>query len=275
MNEMSKRWLCQLPCICLMMSLAGVSRAAEPVPSEPAKLIESVRLTQGARVVQGMALTPEFYYSSDNRGGVGLINRFDTKWKLVETKELRVEGVNHIGAISYHDGYIWAGWLTGGKDAKRRSIVTQISAKDLTIHRKWEITADVTWIDPVTFDGKHVWVGDMSDLGIHRYRIEGDRLVRDGILRYPRAMSFSQGLRIVGDRLYSIHTFGTMDGLFEFRLPKASFDGKQTNQPRRVWPVAETKMHLEGFDFIPGQADQIFHCQGSQVDRWRLVNVNN
>ena len=249
--------------------------AAEPVPSERARLLEEVELSGKARAVQGLALTPDCYYASDNRNGAGLINRFDTKWNLIDTKEFRLEGVNHIGAISHYDGYLWAGWLTGGKNVKvRRSIVTQISTKDMTIHRKFEITADVTWIDPVVFDGTHVWVGDMSDLGIHRYRIEGDRLLPGGIVRYPQAMSFSQGLRIVGDRLYSIHTFGGMDGLFEFQMSELSLDGKKVNRPTRVWPVAETKMHLEGFDFIPGCPDQIFHAQGSQVDRWRLMNIN-
>jgi hypothetical protein len=29
-------------------------------------------------------------------------------------------------------------------------------------------------------------------------------------------------------------------------------------------------MHLEGFDFVPGSADQIWHAQGQQVDRWQL-----
>ena len=63
----------------------------------------------------------------------------------------------------------------------------------------WDITEDVTWIDPVCFDGRFLWVGDLSDLGLHRYRFEDDRIVRDGVLRYPKALHFSQGIRIAGN----------------------------------------------------------------------------
>ena len=42
------------------------------------------------------------------------------------------------------------------------------------------------------------------------------------------------------------------------------------NQPIRVWAIEETRMHLEGFDFVPGSADQIWHAQGKQVDRYLL-----
>jgi hypothetical protein len=111
-------------------------------------------------------------------------------------------------------------------------------------------------------------VGDLSDLGIHRYRIDGDRLVRDGVLRYPKVMHFSQGVRVVGDKLYSVHTFGTMDGLFEFRLPEKLTE--EVQQPVRVWRLAESVMHLEGFDFVPGSTNEIWHAQGRQVDRVRL-----
>ena len=147
-------------------------------------------------------------------------------------------------------------------------MITEIRVVDLKITRQFEITQDVTWIDPVCFDGKHVWVGDLSDLGIHRYEIKGDKLVRDAIFRYPKAMHFSQGLVIHAKRLYSIHTFGEMDGLYEFDLDKLVTD--KENQPRRSWAIAESTMHLEGFDFVPGSADQIWHAQGQQVDRWQL-----
>ena len=126
-------------------------------------------------------------------------------------------------------------------------------------------------IDPVCMDGKHLWVGDLSDLGIHRYRFDGDQLVRDGIFRYPKAMHFSQGIRVVGQRLYTIHTFGDMDGLFEFDLPDEPTGDVQ--QPTRVWKIAETQMHLEGFDFVPGKRNQVWHAQGKQVDRYELAEI--
>ena len=82
-------------------------------------------------------------------------------------------------------------------DAKlNRSIIAKIRASNLEIIQTWDITSDGTRIDPVCMDGKHLWVGNVSDLGIHRYRIEGGKIVRDGIFRYPKAMSFSQGLHI-------------------------------------------------------------------------------
>ena len=81
-------------------------------------------------------------------------------------------------------------------------------------------------------------------------------------------MHFSQGIRVVGDKLYSIHTFGSMDGLYEFDIPKKLTDA--INQPTRVWNIQETRMHLEGFDFLPGKPNQIWHCQGGWVDRYEL-----
>lgn len=244
-----------------------------PPQTEPmdAELIDEVKLGKGAAAVQGVALSPLHYYSSANRDEAGVVFRFDTEWNLLESKMLRVPGVNHIGAISYRDGRIWGGWLTGGENRKRRSMVTEIDAESLEILRTFEITDDVTWIDPVCFDGTHLWIGDLSDLGFHRYRIDGDRLVRDGVFRYPRPMHFSQGISIRNGKLYSIHTFGDMDGLFEFRLDEMRPEGM--NFPSRVWPVTENRMHLEGFDFIPGTPNEIFHAQGSQVDRWRLEGI--
>ena len=178
-----------------------------------------------------------------------------------------------MGAIHYHDGFIWAGLLHGPENGMHdpklnRSIIAKIQASDLQIIQTWDITSDVTWIDPVCWDGKHLWVGDMSDLGIHRYQIKGEKMVRDGIFRYPKAMSFSQGLRIRNGKLYSIHTFGSMDGLYEFNLPKTLSETEQ--QPTRVWEIAENRTHLEGFDFVPGKPMQIWHSQGRQVDRYQL-----
>ena len=234
-------------------------------------LIEQRPLKKGA-ANQGLALTETECFTSTARS----IFRYDTNWNLLEEKPIRIKGVNHIGAIDYHDGFLWAGLLHGPEGGKHdpklnRSIIAKIRTKDLAVVKTWDFTEDVTWIDPVCFDGRHLWVGDLSDLGIHRYRFVGERIVRDGVFRYPKAMHFSQGIRIAGNRLYSIHTFGSMDGLFEFDLPE-ELTG-EVQQPRRVWHVAEPRMHLEGFDFVPGFSNQIWHAQGSQVDRYELAEI--
>ena len=235
---------------------------------EASHLVEQRKLEKGA-ATQGLALAGDRYYTATSRS----ICRYDTHWKLLQEKPIRIEGVNHVGAIHYRDGFIWAGLLHGPVNGKHhpnldRSIVAKIRAADLEVVKTWDITPDVTWIDPVCFDGTHVWVGDLSDLGIHRYRLDEDRLVRDGVFRYPKAMHFSQGIRVVGRKLYTIHTFGDMDGLFEFELPENLTD--TVNQPTRVWEIEESRMHLEGFDFIPGHPNQIWHAQGEQVDRYEL-----
>lgn len=245
------------------------SRIQRPGLKRPtSRLVEQRALKQGA-ANQGMALTEKHYFTST----AGSIFRFDTDWKLLEEKPIRIEGVNHLGAIDYHDGFVWAGLLHGPEGGKHDptlncSIIAKIRASDLTVIKTWDITADVTWIDPVCFDGKRLWVGDLSDLGIHCYRFDGDQIVRDGVLRYPKAMHFSQGIRVVGGKLYSIHTFGSLDGLFEFAIPEKLTDAVQ--QPNRVWEIAESQMHLEGFDFVPGQPNQIWHAQGKQVDLYEL-----
>ena len=231
-------------------------------------LLEQRSLARG-NAQQGLALSADHCFSSTSKS----IYRYDRNWKLLQEQSIRIEGVNHVGAIHYHDGFIWAGLLHGPENGMHdpklnRSIIAKIRASDLEVIQTWDITNDVTWIDPVCMDGHHLWVGDMSDLGIHRYRIEGDKMVRDGIFRYPKAMSFSQGLRIRDGKLYSIHTFGSMDGLYEFKLPKNLTEAEQ--QPTRVWEIAENRTHLEGFDFVPGKPMQIWHSQGAQVDRYRL-----
>ena len=43
-------------------------------------------------------------------------------------------------------------------------------------------------------------IGDLGDLAIHLYQFNGEEIVRDGVFRYPKAMRFSQGIRIVGRR---------------------------------------------------------------------------
>ncbi len=32
---------------------------------------------------------------------------------MLEEKPIRIDGVNHLGAIDYHDGFLWAGLLHG------------------------------------------------------------------------------------------------------------------------------------------------------------------
>jgi hypothetical protein len=262
-------------------SVALCEGAAPRPPAWPqpkrlkAKLVETHAFRGRGAASQGLALGKEFYYGANSR----TLCRFDKKWDLIETKPLRIEGVNHLGAIDYHDGYLWGGFLRGPEKGKHdpklnRGIVAKIRASDLAIVQTWDLTHQVKWIDPVCFDGRHLWVGDLSDLGIHRYRFTRDgRLVRDGILRYPRELHFSQGIRVVGDRLYSIHTFGSMEGLFEFVIPEKLSDAPC--HPIRSWNIRRTGMHLEGFDFVPGRPNQLWEAQGNHVDRYELEGLPN
>jgi hypothetical protein len=252
----------------LIPTISSPAGAADTGAIEEKKctLLGTHVLPEGKQAVQGLAVGAKHCFAATNGGGHGLVHRFTHDWKYVSSTSIQVEGVDHLGAISHHRGSIWGGWLTS--TGPRKSMVTELRARDLKIVRQFDITSDVTWIDPVCFDGTHVWVGDLSDLGIHRYKIKGDKLVRDAIFRYPGAMHFSQGLVIRDKRLYTIHTFGEMDGLFEFDLKQLA-TGKE-NRPQRSWPIAESTMHLEGFDFVPGTRDQVWHSQGQQVDRWQL-----
>ena len=248
--------------------------ASNPPARQVSVLLEQRPLVDG-RAQQGLALSDEANFSSTHN----TLYRFDTKWNLVKSRPIHIEGVNHLGAIHYHDGFIWAGFLNHGRTAddeydptQNRSIIARIDAETLEVVATWDITEDCTWIDPVCFDGTHLWVGEMHNLGIHRYRLVDGKLVRDGVLRYPPEMSFSQGVRIRGNKLYTIHTFGSMDGLFEFELPSCLT--AEVQRPTRVRPIQETVMHLEGFDFVPGTKNQIWHAQGSQVDRYRLDGLD-
>jgi len=234
----------------------------------PSRLLQEHRLAKGA-AQQGLALSREQYFTSTAQS----IFRYDTQWRLLQEQPIRVAGVNHVGAIDYHDGHLWVGMLHGPVNGKHdpqldRSVIARVRASDLTVIQTWDISHDVTWIDPVCFDGRYLWVGDLSDLGIHRYAIEGEKLVRQGVFRYPSGMHFSQGLRIVGKKLYTIHTFGDQDGLFEFDLPEQLTE--QIQRPTRVWEIAENRTHLEGFDFLPGKPHQIWHAQGAYVDHYEL-----
>lgn len=236
--------------------------------SSQSTLLEQHRLAKGS-ATQGIALTAEHYFSSTAHS----IFRYGNDWNLLEEKSIRIAGVNHIGAIDHHNGFLWAGLLHGPEKGKYDpeldcSIIAKIRTSDLAVVQTWDITHDLTWIDPVCFDGEYLWVGDLRDLGIHRYRIDGERIVREGTLRYPKEMHFSQGVRVVGKKLYSIHTFGEMDGLFEFDLPDKLTD--EVQRPKRVWQIFESRMHLEGFDFAPGRPNEIWHAQGGQVDRYEL-----
>lgn len=249
--------------------LMSIESPEESVENEQSHLLQQRALDAG-EATQGLALAGDTYYGATHLS----IFRFNSDWTLIEETPIRVEGVNHLGAIDYHDGHIWAGFLNSVTNegihdpTQNRSIIAKIRAEDLTVVQTWDITDDVKWIDPVCFDGHRLWVGDLSDLGIHRYQIVNNELVRDAIFRYPQAMGFSQGIRVVAGKLYTIHTFESMDGLFEFDIPDTITDA--INDPVRVWQIQETKMHLEGFDFVPGHPDQIWHAQGKQVDRYRL-----
>ncbi len=235
---------------------------------EPSTLLEQHKLKQGA-AEQGLALTKFGYFTSTS----STIYEYDTNWTLKNSRQIQIDGVNHMGAIHFHDGFLWVGLLHGPENGKYdkqldRSIIAKIRADDLSVAQTWDITDDVTWIDPVCFDGESIWVGDLRKLGIHRYRLRDDKLIHDGVLRYPPQMHFSQGIRVIGRKLYTIHTFGEMDGLFEFDLPPSLTNS--INQPTRVWAIQETRTHLEGFDFVPGTADQIWHAQGKWIDRYQL-----
>lgn len=242
---------------------------ADQLSNPLAVLVDRVVLKQGA-ATQGIAVSNTERFASN----AGTIVRFDADWNFKEEKKIRLPGVNHIGAIHYHEGAIWAGFLNGPENGKydpklNKAVIAKLDAKTLEVISSWDITEDVTWIDPVCFDGEFLWVGDMSDLGIHRYRFEGDQIKRAGVLRYPSEMHFSQGIRVVGKKLYSIHTFGSMDGLFEFELPSELTD--EVVRPSKVWRVPELFSHAEGFDFVPGKPNEIWHAQYRHIDRIRLV----
>lgn len=250
----------------LVCSGLGEARSEERPEPLPVAQVSLHTFNGSGSATQGVALAPEHYFASDNIGATGIIYRFDRQWTLIDSKEITLPGVDHLGALSYHDGHLWTGFLNS--KGPRKSLVVKIDVATLSVAATYDITADVTWIDPVCFDGRRVWVGDMSDLGIHAYRIQGDSLVREGILRYPKELHFSQGIQVRGTRLYSMHTFGDWDGLAEFDI--AGFAGELTVSPRRVWDVPETLIHHEGFDFVPDRPGVIWHAQGKAVEALSL-----
>ena len=231
-------------------------------------LSERVALEKGM-ATQGLASSDEHFFASN----AGSIVRYSRQWKFIEEKKIRLPGVNHIGAIDCHHGFLWAGFLNGPENgefdaANNKALVAKIDAATLEVVGTWDLTAELNWIDPVCFDGTYLWVGDSSDLGIHRYMFKGEHLVHTGTLRYPAEMHFSQGIRIKDNRLFSIHTFGTMDGLFEFNIPKQL--PTTPVSPVKVWRIPELFSHAEGFTFVPGTDDQIWHAQYRYVERIRL-----
>ncbi|MBA62888.1 MAG: hypothetical protein CMJ76_11040 [Planctomycetaceae bacterium] len=231
-------------------------------------LSERVALEKGM-ATQGLASSDEHFFTSN----AGSIVRYSRQWKFIEEKKIRLPGVNHIGAIDYHHGFLWAGFLNGPENgefdaANNKALVAKIDAATLEVVGTWDLTTELNWIDPVCFDGTYLWVGDLSDLGIHRYMFKGEQLVHTGTLRYPAEMHFSQGIRIKDNRLFSIHTFGTMDGLFEFNIPKQL--PTTPVSPVKVWRIPELFSHAEGFTFVPGTDDQIWHAQYRYVERISL-----
>jgi len=222
-----------------------------------------------AIVSQGIAASDAHFFGSNADSLV----RFDKQWNFIEEKKLRLPGVNHFGAIDYHEGFLWAGLLNGPENGEYdasndKGVIAKIDASTLEVVATWDISERLTWIDPVTFDGKHLWVGDLRDLGIHRYEMREGKAIHTGTLRYPRELHFSQGLRIQGKHLYSIHTFGTADGLFQFPIPDTLTETPVN--PKKVWRIPELFSHAEGFMFVPGKVDEIWHAQVRHVDRIRL-----
>lgn len=253
-------------CAFVFLVALGSAASVQSAVVMQSNLLEQ-RPLSGGIAEQGLALSANFYYGAT----ATTLYEFDASWNFIRSAPISLPGVNHMGAIHYSsaDGHIWAGFLDS--NGSGTSIVARINPSTLSVVQFWDISGNVEWIDPVFFDGTHVWVGELSNLGIHRYRLDAGQLVHDGVLRYPANMSFSQGIRIRDGKLYSIHTFGSADGLFEFDLPAQITD--TFVEPTRVWPIQETVLHLEGFDFIPGEANQIWHAQASQVDRYELTDT--
>lgn len=220
----------------------------------------------GGSARQGLALGDSYNYTANHDS----ICRFDKGWQYIETVPISIPGVDHLGAIDYRDGYLWGGFLNSTGSIGK---VARIRASDMGIDRTWDLTPDgLTWIDPVCFDGQYLWIGDYPST-FCRYRLtEGDDLVAAGVLRYPVALDFSQGIRVAGDRLYSIHTFGTMDGLFEFIIPETFTD--VFVEPARHWDIQENNGHHEGFAFLEGQAAmRLRHAQADRIDLYELDGI--
>ena len=255
--------------VVLAFAVACARTTAVAAPQEMTSALISTTFfadSGGGSARQGLALGTSYNYTANHDS----ICRFSKGWQYIETVSISVAGVDHLGAIDYHDGHLWGGFLnSAGSVAK----VARIRAGDLGIDRTWDLTPDgLTWIDPVSFDGQYLWIGS-SPSAFHRYRLtEGDDLAPQGVLRYPGAMDFSQGIRVVSNRLYSIHTFGTMDGLFEFIIPETFTD--VFVDPVRHWDIQESNGHLEGFAFLEGQTPaRLWHAQIDRIDLYELDGI--
>ncbi len=281
---------------------------------------------------QGIAVDQEngrYFGATANK-----ITRFDTDWSHPQTDAMirdngnavpvltdiqqgtattiAVPQVDHFGAIDYRDGYLWVGLLesrTADLNSGRQSAIAKIDARTLELRQVWNLADEAIrlslpeftfrGIDPVAFDGTHLWVG--SSNGIFRFTLSGtdgdQELAAVAVVNYhPQylgepeggndAILISQGIRVVGDRLYAVfpsfagvpfaHSPAT--GLYEFAIPR---DGDGWNSsprlPTRVWHLPqENGQHLEGFDFVPGTTDEIYltYSGGRTVDRLRLAGLD-
>jgi len=217
-------------------------------------LLEQRQLTQG--LAEQELTTAQNYLGATPT----TLYRFHIDLNLQTSQQIEIPSADHMGAIDSSNGCIWTGFL--GTRGSKTSIVARNDATILQTHRSWDISARCDWMDTVMFDGTYLWVGEFNHLGFHCHRLdEKDDLIPDGILRYPSAMSFAQGLRILGDKLYTIHAFDSMDGLFEFGISDSLTEIIQ--QRTRVWPIQENVLHLEGFEFIAGTQDEIWRAQST------------
>jgi len=259
---------------------------AQPI-SQMSTLVETVDLMDDGATPgtisqgpagQGLALGDDFYYTSN----IDSISRFDKDWNFIETVAITLPGVDHLGAIDYSDGYIWGGFLSS--TAPFIATVAKIQASDLSIVQTWDLTPlGLTIIDPVTFDGEYLWIGQRSS-SLQRFLLEENgNITPKGVLNYDEDLyKISQGLRVAGDRLYSIHTFGTAgDGLFEFIIPENLENLVEVDvAPVRRWNMQRTPpmqgnpgQHLQGFGFVPGSPDEIWEAQGFTVDRYVMEGL--
>ena len=136
--------------------------SAEPaVSKQEAKLLEQRPIKKGA-VTQGMALTEKHYFAANSHS----ICRFDKNWNLLEEKQIRIKGVNHVGAIDYHDGYLWVGLLHGPSKGKYDK-----NSGKVWIHKRY-IGRHLVFYNGVSEDkSKGIWgiweIGKQSRGGFH------------------------------------------------------------------------------------------------------------
>ncbi len=283
---------------------------------------------------QGVAVNPGIhrqYFGATSRN----VTRFNGSWRHAETDaEIRNNGnptpiladiqqgtahtmaipeVTHFGAIDYHDGYLWVGLLepvvVGDPSSGRQAAIAKIDAATFELVQVWDLLQEANrlglpgflmrGVDPVDFDGNHLWVGTSN--GIFRFTVVAEP---DGSQRFSEVAAFNfhpqhvgepgsgqdqllypQGLRAVGDRLYvsfpslgaSSDTRSAMAGLYEFAIPShlQGLTGPPM-LPLRIWHLPQQSgRHLEGFDFVPGREDEIYLSQsnGRLLERLRLEGL--